>query len=220
MITICIRTFILYLVVLFTLRVMGKSELSKTSTFQMVVLFMIAELASMPIDSPSSSLINGVIAIFTLLFLQVLLSIFSMKSEWFKNFINGTPSLIIQDGMVNAKEMKRLRITINELLEQLRIEDCPSIADVKYAIMEPNGQLSIIQTNQQSKLPITLISDGTIYPTNFKKTGLEYDTFLQILSERGISYTKEVFIDFYDTDQKLHIFQTPSKGNPFSKEVF
>ena len=74
MIIVFIRTFLLYLVVLFTLRVMGKSELSKLSTFQMVVLFMIAELASIPIDSPSSSLANGVMAILTLLFLQVLLS--------------------------------------------------------------------------------------------------------------------------------------------------
>ena len=71
MLIVCIRTFILYVVVLFALRVMGKSELSKMSTFQMVVLFMIAELASIPIDSPSSSLINGAVAIFTLLFLQL-----------------------------------------------------------------------------------------------------------------------------------------------------
>ena len=84
MLIVCIRTFILYVVVLFALRVMGKSELSKMSTFQMVVLFMIAELASIPIDSPSSSLINGAVAIFTLLFLQVLLSYVSIKNEKFK----------------------------------------------------------------------------------------------------------------------------------------
>ena len=95
MIIVCIRTFILYLIVLFTLRVMGKSELSKLSTFQMVVLFMIAELASIPIDSPSSSLVNGTVAIFTLLFLQVLLSLISIKNEKFKNLINGKPSMII-----------------------------------------------------------------------------------------------------------------------------
>ena len=97
MIIICIRTLILYVVVLFALRVMGKAELSKMSTFQMVVLFMIAELASIPIDEPSTSLINGVVAIMTLLFLQVLFSYFSIKSEGFKNLINGRPSIIVAE---------------------------------------------------------------------------------------------------------------------------
>ena len=79
MLIVCIRTFILYVVVLFALRVMGKSELSKMSTFQMVVLFMIAELASIPIDSPSSSLINGAVAIFTLLFYKYSCLMFQLK---------------------------------------------------------------------------------------------------------------------------------------------
>ena len=151
MLIVCIRTFILYVVVLFALRVMGKSELSKMSTFQMVVLFMIAELASIPIDSPSSSLINGAVAIFTLLFLQVLLSYVSIKMRSSKNFINGRPSIIIDKGMLNVKEMERLRITINDLFEQLRIGNCPSITDVEYAVMESNGQLSIIAKTDQEK---------------------------------------------------------------------
>ena len=91
-----IRTFILYFIVLFAIRIMGKSELSKMSPFQMVVIFMIAELAAIPIESPTVSFISGVIAIFTLLFLQVLISYISIKSEKFKNFINGRPSVIIE----------------------------------------------------------------------------------------------------------------------------
>lgn len=102
---------------------MGKAELSKVSTFQMVVLFMIAELAAIPIDSPSASVINGITAIFTLIFLEVLLSFLSIKSEKLKNFINGKPSLLIDKGMINIKEMERMRITINDLFEQLRIDD-------------------------------------------------------------------------------------------------
>ena len=95
MLIILVRTVILYFLVLFTIRIMGKSELSKMSPFQLVVIFMIAELAAIPIESSKASLISGVIGIFTLTFLQVLISTISIKSERFKNFINGRPSICL-----------------------------------------------------------------------------------------------------------------------------
>ena len=215
MLIVCIRTFILYVVVLFALRVMGKSELSKMSTFQMVVLFMIAELASIPIDSPSSSLINGAVAIFTLLFLQVLLSYVSIKNEKFKNFINGRPSIIIDKGMLNVKEMERLRITINDLFEQLRIGNCPSITDVEYAVMESNGQLSIIAKTDQEKLPLVVVSDGAIYEENLAKAGIDYDTLMCMIEAKGITALNEVFVAFYDGNSMFHVYPTLSRGKNF-----
>ncbi len=117
---ILIRTVILYMVILFVIRIMGKAELSKMSPFQLIVSFMIAELAAIPIESPDVSMITGVTAIFTLLFLQVFISFLSIKSERIKNIFSGTPSIIIDNGEINLKEMKKLRITTNDLLEQLR----------------------------------------------------------------------------------------------------
>lgn len=219
MLIVCIRTFILYLVVLFALRIMGKSELSKMSTFQMVVLFMIAELASIPIDSPSSSLINGAVAIFTLLFLQVLLSYISIKNEKFKNFINGRPSIIIDKGMINVKEMERLRITINDLFEQLRIGNCPSISDVEYAVMESNGELSIIAKSDQEKLPLILVSDGVIYRDNLEKAGIDSTTLLTMLKAKGISDISKIFVAFYDGNRLLHVYPFPPKREKFSREA-
>ncbi len=216
---VCIRTLIVYLVILFTLRIMGKSELSKMSTFQMVILFMIAELASIPIDSPSASLINGIVAIITLLFLEVLLSYLSIKHEKFKNLINGKPSIIIDQGMINVKEMRRLRITINDLFEQLRIEDCPSLNEVDYAVMESNGELSIIQKSDQKELPLILISDGVIYETNLKKIKLTSKELYRILQSKGITQIKQVFVAFYDEDQQIHVYPVPSGDYAFSKEV-
>lgn len=220
MIIVCIRTFILYLVVLFTLRVMGKSELSKMSTFQMVVLFMIAELASIPIDEPSSSLINGAMAIFTLLFLQALLSYISIKNEKFKNFINGRPSVIIDKGMINVKEMQRLRITVNDLFEQLRLGNCPSISDVEYAVMESNGELSIIAKTDQEKLPLVLISDGILYEENMAKTDTDYNTLLCMLQAKGITDISEVFVAFYDGKSMFHVYPMPQHKQNFSGEVY
>ena len=220
MLIVCIRTFILYVVVLFALRVIGKSELSKMSTFQMVVLFMIAELASIPIDSPSSSLINGAVAIFTLLFLQVLLSYVSIKNEKFKNFINGRPSIIIDKGMLNVKEMERLRITINDLFEQLRIGNCPSITDVEYAVMESNGQLSIIAKTDQEKLPLVVVSDGAIYEENLAKAGIDYDTLMCMIEAKGITALNEVFVAFYDGNSMFHVYPNPEPRQKFSREAY
>ena len=138
MLIVAIRTFVLYIIVLIAVSIMGKSELSKMSPFQFVIVFMIAELAAMPIDDPSTSLINGVMAIFTLMLLQVLISFFSIKSEKFKNLVSGKPSILIEKGKLNIKELKKLRITSTDLLEQLRLANCPSLSDVEYAIMEAN----------------------------------------------------------------------------------
>lgn len=219
MIIVFIRTLILYLVVLFALRMMGKSELSKMSTFQMVVLFMIAELASIPIDEPSSSLINGAMAIFTLLFLQVLLSYISLKNEKFKNFINGRPSVIIDKGMINVKEMQRLRITINDLFEQLRLGNCPCISDVEYAVMESNGELSIIAKTDMEKLPLILISDGTVYEENLEKAATDYNTLLCMLQAKGIERLDEVLVAFYDGKKMFHVYPVPGSKQKFSIEV-
>jgi uncharacterized membrane protein YcaP (DUF421 family) len=198
---------------------MGKAELSKVSTFQMVVLFMIAELAAIPIDSPSASVINGITAIFTLIFLEVLLSFLSIKSEKLKNFINGKPSLLIDKGMINIKEMERMRITINDLFEQLRIDDCPSISDVEYAVMEANGELSIIKKTPPQKIPMVLISDGIVYETNLQKAGIDENVLKGMLESKGIHKIENVFVAFYDTSRQFHVYPRPEHQDAFAKEA-
>lgn len=198
---------------------MGKAELSKVSTFQMVVLFMIAELAAIPIDSPSASVINGITAIFTLIFLEVLLSFLSIKSEKLKNFINGKPSLLIDKGMINIKEMERMRITINDLFEQLRIDDCPSISDVEYAVMEANGELSIIKKTPPEKIPMVLISDGVVYETNLQKAGIDENVLKGMLESKGIHKIENVFVAFYDTSRQFHVYPRPEHQDAFAKEA-
>lgn len=219
MIIICIRTFLIYITLLIAFRIMGKAELSKVSTFQMVVLFMIAELAAIPIDSTSASIINGITAIFTLLFLEVLLSFISIKSEKLKNFINGKPSLLIDKGMINVKEMERLRITINDLFEQLRIDDCPSISDVEYAVMESNGELSIIKKIPADKMPMILISDGVLYESNMEKAGIDETILKGMLESKGIHDVKSVFVAFYDTARQFHVYPRPEHSGAFAREA-
>lgn len=221
-----IRTIILYFIVLFAIRIMGKSELSKMSPFQMVVIFMIAELAAIPIESPTVSFISGVIAIFTLLLLQVLISYISIKSEKFKNFINGRPSVIIENGQINQEEMKRLRISINDLMEQLRLGNTPSISDVDYAVLESNGSMSIIARPEKKTvtlkdmglpakeeiLPSVIISDGTLYEENLTRAGLDTSALSAQLAACNIGSFKDVFLAVCDENRRLHIYAADAKG--------
>ena len=148
------------------------------------------------------------------------MSYVSIKNEKFKNFINGRPSIIIDKGMLNVKEMERLRITINDLFEQLRIGNCPSITDVEYAVMESNGQLSIIAKTDQEKLPLVVVSDGAIYEENLAKAGIDYDTLMCMIEAKGITALNEVFVAFYDGNSMFHVYPNPEPRQKFSREAY
>lgn len=232
MLIVSIRTVIMYALVLLAIRLMGKSELSKMSPFQMVIIFMIAELAAIPIDDPAESLVSGIIAIFTLTFLQIAISLLSIKCEGFKNFISGKPSILIEKGKINVKELKRLRITITDLTEQLRLENCPSISNVQYAILESNGQLTVIPKAEaqpvtpkdlklavnQGSLPVILVSDGTLYQKNLWLSGIREDVFLQNLTSRGLSIA-DTFLAFCDENKTIHVYQHPKENHNYAPEV-
>ena len=212
MFIILIRTILLYFTVLVTIRIMGKSELSKMSPFQLVVIFMIAELASIPIESPDVSVIKGMAAIFTLLFLQVLISFLSIKSEGFKNFISGKPSILIDRGRINFRELKSLRISV-------------------YAVMESNGDLSIIPkadkqpatvgdlglAPRQNEMPLVIISDGCLYRANLTQCGCDENDLQSRLLSLGISSFHDVFLAFCDEKSTLHVYQ--KKENGMAEEV-
>ena len=233
MLIVAIRTFILYAAVLFAVRMMGKSELSKMSPFQMVILFMIAELAAIPIDSTSASLINGVMAIVTLMFLQILISWLSTKCEWFKNFVTDKPSVLIEKGKLNVKELKKLRITNTDLMEQLRLENCPSLSDVQYAIMESNGQLTVIPKAQnkpvtpkdielavtEGVLPRMIVSVGKLYEKNLLSLGLSREAFDAKLKKSGIESYKNIFLAFFDENKQIHAYLASEKSGGYTSEV-
>lgn len=216
MLIVAFRTFIMYSALLFALRLMGKSELSKMSPFQLVVVFMIAELAAIPIDSTDASLINGLMAIFTLMFLQILCSFVSIKNERFKNFISGKPTILINDGKLNIEELSKQRISITDLLEQMRIQNSPEINEIKFAILESNGQLSIINDRI---LPAILISDGHFYEKNLIFSGMDHQTFQNKLRKANLTSYDDIFLCFCDSDKKLHIYIKDDSAKPYAKEV-
>lgn len=232
MINIFLRTAILYMVALFVIRVMGKGELSKMDPFQLVALFMIAEIATLSITSPDVSVITGVSAMIGLLMVQVIVSILSIKSPIFSSVIKGKASIIIEKGRINEKEMKKYRITIDDLSQQLRIKNFPSIADVEYAILEANGDMSVIPKPGKGPatredlgiptgvegLPMVLIADGMLYQGNLLRSTIDEETLRHRLAAEGIMDYSQVFLCFIDENGVIYI-HPKTKTSPESNGV-
>lgn len=233
MLIILIRTVILYFVVLFVIRIMGKAELSKMDPFEMVVLFMMAELAAIPIESLDIPLLNGAAAILTLLFLEVVLSVLSIKSQKINNLLNGKPSILIDKSRINEKELKNQRISVSDLMQQLRLKSYASLADVDYAILEANGEVSVLPkpgkapltpddmklTVSSKIMPMVLIADGMLYKENLTAFGKEEAYLKKELSKAKLTDYSEVFLCFFDESRQLHLYPRGKDKKELKSEV-
>lgn len=220
MITTFFRTLLLFLLVLFSLRVVGKNSLSSAGPFQIVMMLMIAEIASIPIESPDTSIFNGIAAIVMIVFIYALSEVLTSKSEKLRTLINGRPSLLIDHGAINYKELNQSKITLSDLMEMLRLKDAPSISDVLYACLETNGELSVIlkpekapATREDLKLssvyrnmPCILAADGILCQENFDASGVTQEKFQRALKKNGIARISDVFLCFCDETGRLHFY--------------
>lgn len=219
MITVFIRALILYLVVVVVMRMMGKRQVAQMQPFELVIMIMIADLAVTPMEDIDIPLVNGVIPIVVLLSVQVLASYFSLKSEKFRDFICGKPSILIHKGRIDQSEMHRLRVNINDLLEALRSKNYFNVNDVQYAILETNGQISVIPKAdkrpvetadlsvmvQEEELPITLISDGKLDNKKLRKSGYDKKWLMDQLGQQNINNVRDVFLASLSSDGSLYV---------------
>lgn len=211
------RTIILYVFVVITMRLMGKRQIGELQPFELVITIMVSELAALPMQNAGIPIIHGIIPIITLLILQVVLSEIQLKSDKFRSLIDGRPSILIKNGKVNIHELKNQRLSINDLLEELRIKGELDISDIAYALIETDGQMSIINKHQydnvkredlnikeeQISLPVLLICNGEI-----KEDGLDYykkdEKWIKaLLTKNNINSEKEVFIALIDSKGKF-----------------
>lgn len=139
-----IRTVILYVLAIASIRVMGKRQIGELQPSELVITLLISQIISIPIQDTDIPLVNTLIPIFLLVGFEILTSVFNMKSIKFRTFMQGNPIVIINDGVLNQKGLKQLRFTVDDLLEALRQKDVFDIAQVQYAIVETNGQISVL----------------------------------------------------------------------------
>jgi uncharacterized membrane protein YcaP (DUF421 family) len=215
-----IRTVILYLLVFAAMRLMGKRQIGQLQPYELAVAIMISALAAFPMEDIGISLVNSIVPILLIVFAQVIVSVVSLKYKGARAFLCGKPSIVVSNGKVVESELRNLRVNINDLLEQLRLGGYPNIADVEFAVMETNGQLSVVPKSQNR--PITpadlsipteyegichsVIVDGEVDYENLRSVGLTEDWLKMELSKFGIDNLKEVFFANLDTSGNL-LFQ-------------
>ena len=219
-----IRTIILYIMVVFVMRLMGKRQIGELQPFEFVVTLMIAELAAVPMEDTGIPLLKGIIPVFILLAAQITLSYFSMKHQGFRKIVCGTPSILISNGKIIDKELRELRYNINDLLEQLRIKDYPNVNEVEYAILETNGELTVIPKAEYRptvvkdinvfpappKLPVTLILDGIIQKENLDRLNLNREWLQNQLLSYSIKKPEEALIAILDTNGAFYAQNKPT----------
>ena len=169
------RTVLFYIIITFLYRFMGKREVGQLGIVDLIVSILIAELAAISIDNREESVFLSIIPIIVLVLIQIVMSYISLKNAKVRDAFDGTPSVMINRGVVNFKEMVRQRYNLDDLLTQLREQHIRTIEEVDYAILESSGKLSVFQkeNNKFGDYPLPLILDGVIQPetlTQIKKS--------------------------------------------------
>lgn len=219
MLTIIFRAAVMYLFLIIGIRLMGKRQIGEMQPGELVVTLLISEMASIPLQDISQPLLLGIAAIFTLVFLEMLVSLLVLKVPRFHRLVSGSSRIIINNGVIDQREMKKLRITVTDLIELLRARDVFDISTVAYAIMETNGSLNILLKaadqpatksdfgkNGTALLFLPVISDGKYMPDAVRELGITRREVESILKTNK-STEKEVFLLSVDRELNYTIIK-------------
>ena len=218
MITAFARTVILYFLIMLGLRLMGKRQIGELEPSELVLTMMISDLATVPMQDFGIPLLAGVIPILTLSALSMLMSQLSLYSLRFREIICGKPAILIQQGQLQQEAMRKNRYTLDELLEELREQGFSDIRDVKYAVLENSGQLSILPWTRQQPptatqlgleledtvtLPIILVNDGRVIQMNLDACGKDAAWLQSVLQKEQLSSPREAFLLTLDEQDQV-----------------
>lgn len=202
------RTIILYAIIIVGIRLMGKRQVGELEPSELVLSLLIADLASVPMQDVELPLHTGVVPMLTLLAITMAMSVLTVKSIRFRTLLCGQPSIVIKKGAIDQREMSKTRLTIDELLEELRGQGYTDLSTVEYAILETNGMLSVLPYQNQKPpsaldlgvavsgggLPAILISDGNLIQKNLALGGHSLDWLNEKMREFGVSNMRDIFL--------------------------
>lgn len=217
--TLIIRSIIIYGVVLFLIRMMGKRQIGEMQPFELVVTLVIADLATIPMAETALPLIHGIIPLLTIVCLHYLLSFIARKSLRFRKFLNGKPIIVVNPDGIDFQALQRLNMNFNDLMESLRTCNYFNLEEVLYAIVQTNGTMTVVpravyapltandmQINKaESALPIIIISKGKFVKENMTIGKLDNDQILGVLNKANIMSLKDVLFATIDNNGKMYV---------------
>ena len=225
MITAFVRTLLLYFIIMVGLRLMGKRQIGELEPSELVLALLISDLAVVPMQDFGIPLLNGLIPIIVLLSVSIMISILNLKFVRFRSLMCGEACIVIRDGRPVQGNMRAARFTIDELIQELRQQGIADISTVKYAILETNGKLSVLQysafqsatphalkmaSEDNVILPVVLVSDGHLMVRNMREHGFDRAFIAHQTELHGLASEKDVFL--MTIDQNGTVFLIPKDG--------
>lgn len=211
-----LRTILLYMVLIFSVRLMGKRQIGEMEPAEFVVTMLLANLASIPMQDGAIPLYSGLVPILTVLGMELVLSGLILRSVVFRRFLCGKPVILIDNGKIVQENLRRTRVTLDELAGHLREKDVLDICTVQYAILETDGNLSVFPYPKERPasakdagihpkhqfLPVTIIEDGYLSLENLKRAGKDERWLKQVLREHS-ARPKDTLLLTVDASDKV-----------------
>ena len=196
-----IRTSVLYLFVIFIMRIMGKRQIGELQPTELVVTLLLSEIIAIPMQDNDISLVSTIVPVLVLVGLEILISVISLKSVKIRSLMQGNSIIIIRDGKLDLEKIKELRFTIDDILEALRQKDIFDISKVQYAVVETNGTISVMLKPEYepvtrgdlsleieySGMPCAVIVDGRIIKTDFDSCNMTMEKLKKIIKKDKIN---------------------------------
>jgi uncharacterized membrane protein YcaP (DUF421 family) len=208
-----------YVFLFIMVKILGKTQISQITPFDFISALVLGEFVGSAVFDPKINLLKILFGITVWGLLIYLTELTTQKSIRLRLFLEGKPSFIIHEGKLDWKELKKNHLDINQLQQLLRSKDVFSLRDVEYAILEPNGSISILKKQEADKptykdfnlkinkrmVPLTIISDGEVIMEHLQESGMDYKALIKQLNERNISSVKDVAYAEWESDKDLYL---------------
>lgn len=224
MLTVLIRSVVLYLCIMLFMRLMGKRQLGELQPAELVISVLISNIVSLPVEDPNVPLLMGIIPVAMLVGLELIVSVLSLRFRSIRTLMGGNPVVIIHNGVIDQGALKTLRFSIDDLMESLRSQGVFDLSQIQYAIVETNGTVSILPyekdapaTPTQLKLtlaprevPVVVISDGMVLEDGLRGASMSRKQLNRILEKEQVS-VRDVFLFSADKSHRYTLIQKENK---------
>ncbi|HZJ78653.1 MAG TPA: DUF421 domain-containing protein [Clostridia bacterium] len=215
-----IRVLIIYIVVIVSVRLMGKRQIGEMQPTELVITILLSEIAALPIQDTSQPILTSIVAVMLLVSFEIINSVISLKSVRYRYLMHGKSIIVVRNGNIDQKQLKLLRLTVDDLLESLREQSVFDIDEVEYAIVETNGKINVMLKPEKrtvtvqklnlnvedNGMPCVVVCDGRIINDNFSECNLTMDKFNSILKKQK-SNLKEILLMTVDKSEQINIIK-------------
>ena len=215
-----IRTIVIFVALLIIMRLMGKRQIGEMQPYELVITLIIADLACIPMEDPSTPLLYGIVAIVTVYFLHQTVCLIDLKISSARKFLSGSPSIVLNKNGIDDTQLKKNNLDVSDLIESLRSAGYFSLDSVEYALYEAGGSFSALPKanyeQKQNSLPVVIVNEGKFDKKNVALTGKDERYYLDVLKQQGCQKISKVLVLTMDGDGKGYLQERGKKYKTFS----